>query len=106
MLVVKEGHSDGASLLTTYNIDIAHARSEKVTQVLFDKPFESSLRTKSHLLLASDDQTLFALNPLNLENKLSWRGKSWSHGINDDYVLNDKNELADLQSSHLEWYKV
>jgi hypothetical protein len=49
---------------------------------------------------------LYALNPLNLENKLSWRGKSWSHGINDDYVLNDKNEIVDLQSSHLEWYKV
>lgn len=103
-LVVKEGHSDDRqSFLTTYSIDIDRLISEKVAQTHFKKDFDSSLRTRSHLVLSSEDGTLYALNPKTLDEKLEWNGKSTSWGFNDDYVLNDKNEIVDLYSAELDW---
>lgn len=41
---------------------------------------------------------MFALNPKTLDEKLSWKGKSNPQGFNDDYVLNERNEIVDLHS--------
>jgi hypothetical protein len=43
------------------------------------------------------------LNPKTLELKLEWKGKNIPWGINDDYVLNERNEIVDLHSQELEW---
>lgn len=90
-------------MLTTYNIDIDRLRSEKVAELHFKKPFVSSLRTRFHLILSSDDERLVALNPKTLELKLEWKGKNTPWGINDDYILNERNEIIDLYSQELEW---
>jgi hypothetical protein len=47
-----------------------------------------------------------ALNPKNLELALEWNGKILPWGINDDFVLNEKNEFTDLISPELEWQKI
>lgn len=49
---------------------------------------------------------MYALNPISLEFKLEWEGKKTHWGINDDYLLNDKNEIVDLQASEQEWQPV
>jgi len=49
---------------------------------------------------------MFALSPKTLETKLRWKGKDTPTGLNDDYLLNSKNEIVDLNSVDLEWQKV
>ena len=46
---------------------------------------------------------MFALNPKTLETKLEWKGQSSGCGLNDDYVLNDRNEIVDLLSAEFDW---
>jgi len=78
--------------------------SSKVAQTNFDKDFNSAFRTRSHLILASsEDEMLYAFNPSTLELKLQWEGKSTPWGTNDDFILNDKNQIVDLQKPDLEW---
>lgn len=43
---------------------------------------------------------------MTLETKLEWKGKNTPSGLNDDYLLNSKNEIVDLHSAELEWQKV
>lgn len=81
-------------------------RSEKVAQTHFKSQFQSTLRTRSNLILSSAGDKLFALNPKTLETKLEWTGKDTPSGLNDDYLLNSKNEIVDLASAELEWQKV
>lgn len=88
--------------MTTYSIDIERMRSEKVAQTHFKHQFQSTLRTRSNLILSAGDK-LFALNPQTLETKLEWKGKDTPSGLNDDYLLNSKNEIVDLHSPELEW---
>jgi hypothetical protein len=71
--------------------------------VHFKKDFLTSFRTKSFLILSAVDDRLFALNPITLETKLEWKGKNSPWGINDDYVLNEVNEIVDLKSLELDW---
>ena len=98
-LVVKEGLLEQHSYLSTYSIDIKRLTSTKVASALFKKPFFNSIRTRSNLILTGDDDMLYALNPKTLETKLEWRGKQSAQGTNDDYVLNERNEIVDLQSA-------
>ncbi len=58
------------------------------------------------MLLSSENSEMFALSPKTLETKLRWEGKDTPTGLNDDYLLNSKNEIVDLNSVDLEWQKV
>lgn len=49
---------------------------------------------------------MYAFNPKSLEQKLVWEGKNTPWGSNDDYILNDKNQLLDLQNPEPEWQAV
>jgi hypothetical protein len=94
--------------LTSYTIDVALGRSEKVAQKVFNKAFVRSERSLSHLILAAGDidDSHYALNPLSLEKINEWKSKRCSHGQLDDYILNDKNEITDLLSAEKQWLKL
>jgi hypothetical protein len=106
ILVVREGFSTSESYLVSYNIDTERMRSEKISQRHFKHSFKSSLRTRSNLILSSENSQMFALSPKTLETKLQWEGKDTPTGLNDDYLLNSKNEIVDLNSVDLEWQKI
>jgi len=54
-------------------------------------------RTKSNLLIFSQENLSFtALNPKDLTVKTVWQGKGNSWSINDDFVFNEKNQIANL----------
>lgn len=105
-LVVKEGQHEQQSFLTTYSIDIKRLSSHKVVSTHFKKPFLSSLRSRSYLILSAEDELLYALSPKTLETKLEWKGKNVAWGTNDDYVLNERNEVVNLHSAEYDWQKV
>ena len=72
ILVVREGISNQGSFLTSYSIDIDRMNTEKISETHFEHNFLSTLRTRSSLILSSDNQNLHALNPKTLEAKLQW----------------------------------
>lgn len=103
MLVVKEGVNKKDSLLTTYQIDVENMLSHKVAQLTFKNEFSNTFRTKNFIVLTTEDETLHALNPNELKQVMQWEGHVVPWGMQDDLLLNEKNQLCNLQSKQPDW---
>lgn len=96
-LVVLEGSNNDQSYLATYIIEVDRLHSEKLASTVINIKFESTYRTKSNLLVRDFyNAHLTAFNPKDLSFKATWEGQDNLWSINDDFVVDEQGQLANL----------